>query len=259
MFFFLYWFVKLVERKKGYYFSKVVIGENCHINPWHGSFKQGRNLVPFSCSKRNSQPDKTCLPFLKYVVKNVAFVVSSFRGLHCSCTLPVLFLPSFVCKPFANSGEGLHFFSPTILSVSAVDEGLAGPSPSCVNGIPEASSLALVPEQGTWYGILYPCTCILKLSQCFGLSKQRVLLPQNSPSTCFLVRQLWSNSLLLWTAHSGSFWVFLNLFQSGKCFKAGQKAKDLVSCGWCVLLEDDYIFKMYDSAGLPFHFRIIIL
>lgn len=67
-------------------------------------------------------------PVLKYVVKNVAFVVSSFRGLRCSCALPVL-LPSFIRKPFANSGEGLHFFPPTILSVSAVDEGLAGLSP----------------------------------------------------------------------------------------------------------------------------------
>lgn len=150
------------EKKQRYYFSKVIIGENCHINPWHCSFKQGRNLVPFSCSKRNSQPDKIRLPFLKYIVKNMAFVVSSFRGLCCSCTLPVL-LPSFVRRPFANSGEGLHFFSPTVLSVSAVDEGLDGPSPSCVNSIPEASSLALVPERGTGSFILVSWNCLSAL------------------------------------------------------------------------------------------------
>lgn len=198
-------------------------------------------------------------PVLKYVVKNVAFVVSSFRGLRCSCTLPVL-LPSFIRKPFANSGEGLHFSPLQFYRCQQWMRGLPDWVLTSANSIPEASSLALVPERGTWYGILYPCNAwILKLSWCFGLSKQRAHLPQNNTSTCFSVRELWSNSPLLWTVHLGSFQVFLNLSQSSKYFKAGQKAKDLVFCGWCVLLEDNYIFKVYDSAGLLFHFRIIIL
>lgn len=90
-------------------------------------------------------------PVLKYVFKNSAFVYI-FRGLLCSCTLPVR-LTSFIHQTLADYGEDLHFFPPHFYQHQRWMEDLQDQILTCMNHIAKVGSPAFIPEQGGQFGI----------------------------------------------------------------------------------------------------------
>lgn len=106
-FFFLYSSVKLVEGKKDIIFIKRYYYHHWWKLPY-GSIAYSSKVGTVSLKLCFSWQNMT--PVLKYVFKNSAFAYI-FRGLLCSCTLPV-HLTSFLHQPFANYSEDLPFFPP---------------------------------------------------------------------------------------------------------------------------------------------------